>query len=119
MKKLLTVVAVSCFLLTGCSVRIADLTVASTKNYNINGEQFVKGKRVKGEDKAPVVLFPLGIPNLKTAIDRAIEQDRCAVGLSDLVLTNLNHSFIFGTFGYRAEGNLIIDRSISGCENAQ
>ena len=97
---------------------MADMTVASTKNYNLNSNQFVKGERVTGEDKVPVVLFPLGIPNFKTAVDRAIEKDRCAVGLSDVVVTQLNHSFLFGKIGLRVEGNLVIDRSLPGCENA-
>lgn len=43
----------------------ADMTVGSTKNYNINGAKFVKGQRVKGEDTYPVILFPTGIPNVK------------------------------------------------------
>lgn len=54
---------------------------------------------------------------MKTAIDKAIEHDKCAVGLSNLVITQLNHSFIFGKIGVRAEGNLIIDRALPGCEN--
>lgn len=104
--------------LTGCSNRVADLTVASTKNYNLNSNNFVKGARVTGEDSAPVVLFPLGIPNVKTAIDRAIEKNRCSVALGDLVVTEYNHSFIFGKFGFIVEGTSIIDRSQPGCENA-
>ena len=54
---------------------------------------------------------------MKTAIDKAIENDKCAVGLSNLVITQLNYSFLFGKIGVRAEGNLIIDRSLPGCEN--
>lgn len=116
MKKVLAVV-LSALVLSGCSIRVADLTVGSTKNYNINGNKFVTGARVTAEDSYPVILFPTGIPNMKTAIDRAIEKDKCAVGLSNVVITQLNHAFIFGKIGIRAEGNLIIDRSLPGCEN--
>lgn len=120
MKKTITLVLIcASLLLTGCSIRVADLTVGSTKNYNINGNKFVVGQRVMAEDSYPVILFPLGIPNLKTAIDKAIEKDKCAVGLSNLVITNLNHSFLVGKIGVRAEGNLIIDRGLPGCENHQ
>ncbi|WP_157980317.1 hypothetical protein [Acinetobacter schindleri] len=50
MKKLLvSVLAMSTIAFTGCSVRMADMTVASTKNYNLNSNQFVKGQRVTGE----------------------------------------------------------------------
>lgn len=116
MKKVLAV-ALGALLLSGCTVRVADMTVGSTKNYNLNAGKFEKGARVTGEDKAPIVIFPLGIPNVKTAMDRAIEKDKCAVGLSDVVISQLNHAFIFGTFGFRVEGNLIIDKTMAGCEN--
>lgn len=117
MKKLLiSILATSTIFATGCSVRMADMTVASTKNYNLNSNQFVKGQRVIGEDKVPVVLFPLGIPNFKTAIDRAIEKDRCAVALSDVVITQLNQAFIVGQIGYRVEGTQVIDRSQPECK---
>ncbi|MCT4706196.1 hypothetical protein MUA04_22515 [Enterobacteriaceae bacterium H11S18] len=116
MKKIIAV-ALGALLLSGCTVRVADMTVGSTKNYNINAAKFVKGQRVTGEDKAPIVIFPLAIPSVKTAMDRAIEQDKCAVGLSDVVVYQLNHAFLFGTFGYRVEGTQIIDKSQKGCEN--
>lgn len=118
MKKYTLVFAACAFLLSGCTVRVADLTVASTKNYNLNSGKFVKGKRVTAEDSYPVILFPTGIPNVKTAADRAIEKDICAVGLTDVVVTQLNHAFLFGKIGLRVEGSLILDRSQPGCENA-
>ena len=117
MKKLLVVtLAITSIAFTGCSIRMADMTVASTKNYNLNSNQFVKGQRVTGEDKVPVVLFPLGIPNFKTAIDKAIEKDRCTVALSDVVITQLNQAFIVGQIGYRVEGTQVIDRSQPECQ---
>jgi len=117
--KELMLIAVGALLLSGCTVRVADLTVASTKNYNLNSTAFTKGKRVTAEDKHAVILFPTGIPNVKTAIDRAIEQDRCAVGLTDMVVTQLNHAFIFGEIGVRVEGNLLLDKSLEGCASAK
>ena len=117
MKKLIiAALAMSILASSGCAIRMADMTVASTKNYNLNSNQFVKGQRVTGEDKVPVVLFPLGIPNFKTAIDKAIEKDRCAVALSDVVITQLNYAFIFGQIGYRVEGTQVIDRSQPECQ---
>ena len=117
MKKLLiTAVTITALMSTGCAVRMADITVASIKNYNLNSNQFVKGQRVTGEDKVPVVLFPLGIPNFKTAIDKAIEKDRCTVALSDVVITQLNQAFIGGKIGYRVEGTQVLDRSHPECQ---
>lgn len=110
-------IALSLLTISGCTVRVADLTVGSTKNYDINSGPFIKGSRVTGEDLAPVILIPLGIPNLKTAMDNAIQTDKCAVGLTDIVISQLNHAFIVGQIGYRVEGDLIVDTNISGCEN--
>lgn len=101
--------------MTGCTVRVADMTVGSTKNYDINSGPFIKGPRVTGEDLYPVFIFPLGIPNVKTAMDNAIQSEKCAVGLTDLVISQLNHSFLVGQIGFRVEGDLIIDSSMDGC----
>ncbi|MOA33810.1 hypothetical protein D3C78_1551390 [compost metagenome] len=48
-------------------------------------------------------------------MDKAIEKDKCAVGLSDVVISNRNHSFFFGYYGIRVEGDLIIDAAQPGC----
>lgn len=101
---------------SGCSVRMADLTVASTKNYNLNSNQFVKGERVTADDSVPVVLFPLGIPNMKTAMDKAIEKNKCSVALTDVVISSLNHAFIVGKIGYRVEGTQVLDTSQPNCK---
>lgn len=118
MNKLTIGIIAAAILASGCTMRVADMTIGSTKNYNINSTKFVKGKRVTGEDKYPVILFPLGIPNVKTAMDNAIEQDGCAVALSDVVVSQLNHSFLFGSVGYRIEGDLVLDTAQPGCERA-
>ncbi|PKH35612.1 hypothetical protein [Acinetobacter radioresistens] len=116
MKNLLVIaLAASTIAITGCTMRIADMTVASTKNYNLNSNEFIKGERVTGEDKVPVILFPLGIPNFKTAIDRAIEKNPCSVALSDVVITQLNQAFLVGQIGYRVEGSQVIDLSQPNC----
>ncbi|MBF8805398.1 hypothetical protein LG197_26910 [Pseudomonas asiatica] len=116
MKKAVLAVIAAAAIVSGCTVRVADMTVASTKNYNINSSKFVKGPRVIGEDNYPVIIFPTGIPNMKTAMDHAIQKDECAVGLTDVVMSQLNHSFLFGMIGFRVEGDLIIDTSRPGCE---
>lgn len=117
----------SAFLLSGCSVRVADLTVASTKNIDLNNDasesyklgsspRFIKGPRVKGDDYIPVFIVPFGIPDVEEAADNAIEHDKCAVALSDVVINQNNYSFLFGTIGYVVEGDLVIDRMLPGCE---
>lgn len=117
MKKLILGLALSTMFLSGCAVRMADLTVASTKNYNLNSNNFVKGQRVIGEDTIPVFLFPLGVPNMKTAMDKAIEKNKCAVALTDVVVSQLNYVFIVGKVGYRVEGTEVIDAGQPTCKN--
>lgn len=90
MKKLFLAVVIGSVALSGCTIRVADMTVASSKNYNINAGKFTKGVRVIGEDRYPVVIIPFGLPNIKTAMDNAIQKDRCAVGLSDVVMSQLS-----------------------------
>lgn len=116
MKKILAGIALGSLMLSGCAVRVADLTVASTKNYNLNSNQFVKGERVTADDSVPVVLFPLGIPNMKTAMDKAIEKNKCSVALTDVVITSLNYAFLVGKIGYRVEGTQVIDTSQENCK---
>lgn len=116
MKKAAIAMLLGAVIASGCTIRVADMTVASTKNYNINSSKFLKGKRVTGEDNYPVIIFPTGIPNMKTAMDNAIQQDNCAVGLTDVVMSQLNHAFLFGEIGYRVEGDLVIDTTRQGCE---
>ncbi|AGI26495.1 hypothetical protein H681_23140 [Pseudomonas sp. ATCC 13867] len=102
-------------MLDGCTTRVADLTVASSKNVNMNSGQFSEGRRVSGSDSIPVIIIPLGQPNIKEAIDRAIEKDQCAVGLSNVVIDQEFFAFLFGMVQFTAEGNLIIDNGKPGC----
>ena len=102
-------------LITGCAQRIADFTLASTKNVDLNNGQFSKGKRVEGTDTKYVVLVPIGVPSIKEAADRAIEQDPCAVALTDVTANSEAFVFIFGYIEYKIEGDLVIDRSREGC----
>ena len=97
-------------------MRKADMTNASTKNYNLNSNNFVKGERVVAVDKVPVVLFPLGVPNMKTALDKAIEKNQCSVALSDVVITTLNLAFIVGQIGYKVEGTQVLDLNQPNCK---
>lgn len=44
-------------------------------------------------------------------MDKAIETETCAVGLTDLVVTQLNHSFLIGSIGMRVEVTLSLIRT--------
>ncbi|KLV03697.1 hypothetical protein ABT56_17940 [Photobacterium aquae] len=116
-KFVLALTVASSILLSGCAQRVADFTLASTKNVELNNGNFVSGERVVGEDTKAIFIFPLGIPSVKEASDKAIESDKCAVALSDVTADFEFFSFFVGYQKYIIEGDLVIDKSKKGCEN--
>ncbi|MDD5493538.1 MAG: hypothetical protein PHG36_02530 [Dehalococcoidia bacterium] len=85
-------ILVSCvaLILAGCSQRLVDFTVISSKNINLSRDADFKrfSTRIKGEDRKRIIIFiPTGIPNAKEAMDNAIESVPGAVGLVDGVIT--------------------------------
>lgn len=103
---LLSVLGCMLFGLSGCTIRLGDFTVISSKNVKI--PTAVKGERVTGEDCVPVILLPIGIPNMEEAIDRAIESAGPEYdALVDAVVYSVQQAFIFGQICYKAEGTPI------------
>ena len=95
-----------CFLSTGCTQRLVDFTAISTKNVKMASSEV--GSRVEGADCVPVVFFPLGQPNMKEAIDRAIEKSGANYdALIDGVVYAKVQSFVFGRVCYTVEGTPI------------
>lgn len=92
-----------------CSRRVIDFTIISSKNVpiaNQGGNLQKATKRVKGIDSKWSILFIPGIPDMKEAIDDAIEQYPGAVALTDGVIYNKGWScFLFGQNKYIVEGN--------------
>ena len=81
-------------LMVGCSQRIGDFTVMSSKNFQ-TGQKYKKVGRHKGEDKKVWFIIPFGVPDLKNAVDKAIEAGK-GVYLADVVLESYNGLFDFG-----------------------
>jgi len=109
-------ILVSCaaLILSGCSQRMVDFTIVSSKNIDLShGADFKRSPtRVKGEDrKRIIIVIPTGIPNSKEAMDKAIESVPGAVGLVDGVITQ--HSWlipcIYGENWIEVEGTPLID----------
>lgn len=118
MKKLCLIGAmVTALFTTGCTTRVADFTIASTKNVDLNNGDFIKGKRVEGTDTRAIFLVPLGRPNIKEAADDAIEKDHCAVALTDVTTDFSQFALLVGYSRFTVEGDLVIDRSQPGCKN--
>lgn len=108
---------VATFVLSGCTDRLTDFTVISTRNVPIgNGTSATiskADKRVKGVDKKSVIFcIPIGSPNLKEAIDKAIEKYPGAIGLSDGVIKSKWWTCMFyGESSYVVEGTPIYNGS--------
>ncbi len=91
--------------LVGCSQRIGDFTMVTTKNYERNVKYKMVGRTV-GEDKVLVILgIPTGVPNMKTAVDHAIEKGS-GVYLANAVIEVGGWSAILvGEQGYTVTGD--------------
>ena len=101
--------------MSSCTRRLVDFTIISTKNVDLSkASSFQRGKeRVKGVDLVHIVIIPLGVPNIKQAIDKAIESTPGAVALVDGVLFQKSWSaFIYGQMMYVVEGTPLIDKSL-------
>ncbi len=112
MRKGLKLIVLLCGLafMAGCTMRIVDFTVISSKNVKVPTK--ARGQRVTGKDCTFVVFVPIGIPNMKEAIDRAIESGGGDYdALVDGVVYQDNYSFIIGQMCFRVEGTPINTKS--------
>ncbi len=105
-------------LLCGCTNRLIDFTVISSKNieWSRANEYRRANKRVEGVDmKQIIIIIPTGVPNAKQALDRAIESIPGAVALVDGVLTNKFWyiPYIYGQSSYIVEGTPLIDTKVA------
>lgn len=79
------ILCASLLVLDGCSARLGDFTVLSTKNVDVSGLK--QGERITGEHCVNRVLgFPLGEISWKTAMDQALEKGKGNV-MVDAVVT--------------------------------
>lgn len=117
-KKITTIFIFLCVaILSGCATRLVDFTIISTKNIDLaRGADFKRGSsRVQGEDKVSIIIFiPTGTPNIKTAIDKAIQSVPGAVALLDGVVTAKGWwiPYIYGESSYVVEGTPLIDPNL-------
>lgn len=105
--------------LVGCTTRLVDFTMISTKNFDLSQAQnFERARtRVQGKDEAMIIIIiPTGYPSIKEAVDRAIESVPGAVALVDGVLYQQAFWLIIGTSSYIVEGTPLIDTSLAASE---
>ncbi len=117
MSIMLVVASLMCLLSTGCTQRMIDFTIISTKNIDLSkAASFRRAKaREEGVDtKHIIVIIPTGVPNMKEAVDRAIEKVPGAVALVDGVISfkHFYIPYIYGQQSYVVEGTPLIDTSL-------
>ena len=103
------------FVVAGCSMRVLDFTIVSSKNVEMRIPDSSKGERVVGVDKVTNILgIPLGSANLKEAVDRAIEKAGPGYdALVDGVIYSIfNYYLLFATVGYKVEGTPVKTKDI-------
>jgi len=103
----------------GCRTRVADFTIISSKNIDLSrAAEFVRGdSRIEADDRIHIiVIVPTGVPNMKAALDRAIEATPGAIGLLDGVVYEVGWyiPLIYGTAGYEVQGTPLIDPARTG-----
>lgn len=114
MKKLILLAAAAGLVASSCTQRIVDFTIISTKNIDMTkSSNFQKGKvRTEGSDKVHIIIFiPTGTPNIKTAVDKAIEKIPGCVALLDGVVYGKFWwvPYVYGQSQYIVEGTPLID----------
>ena len=122
MKKTAVIVLIAIFALSSCTRRLVDFTIISTKNIDLSkSASFERGKtRIEGEDLVHWILFiPTGVPQVKEAIDRAIETTPGCVALLDGVVSYKFWwiPYIYGQQSYIVEGTPLIDPAMANYQN--
>lgn len=71
-------ISMAFLLSTGCESKLGDFTLLSSKNVDLsnfsNSKAEQSSEQVVGEDCSHIIIFiPTGVPNMKMAVDRALE----------------------------------------------
>ena len=108
--KLILVLLMVFLTLVSCSNRVLDFTVVSSKNVDMRVKDTGKGDRVVGTDYVWWVLsIPLGNPNLKEAVDRAIESAGPGYDalIDGVIYSQFYYFLLTAKSGYKVEGTPI------------
>lgn len=102
----LAVVLVAPLFLAGCSTRLGDFTIVSTKNYERSLEYRNVG-RMEGKDMALVIIgIPTGAPTIEDAVDDAIEAGGGVYLTNAVIRYSAWNVILVGQMGYKVEGDV-------------
>ena len=121
MKKILIVclsLAIVTMFFSGCSYRVGDFTVISTKNVDIGGKYKKIDQRFEGIDSRPIILsIPLGRPDLKQAVDNCIEAGKGELISNAVVDFSIWTIILYGEQKYVVKGDVWQKASTSDLDN--
>ncbi|MGR8981097.1 MAG: hypothetical protein ACU84H_13525 [Gammaproteobacteria bacterium] len=102
--------------LSGCTARIADLTLVSTKNIDLSDTHLDArtGQRQVGEDCGFFLLgIPLHLPNLEEAVDRALEKGGGNIMIDQVTETKITWMLLGHQQCIKVEGTVLTAPVIS------
>jgi len=98
----------------GCSIRLADLTMISTKNVTLDKvdlDSLPQTKGVVGKDEKFVFLgIPLGLPHLEEAVDDALEKGNGDILIDSVLYTKHWDIWIIGQNILEVKGTVVKSR---------
>lgn len=99
--------------LTGCTLRVADLSIVSTRNISLDHrdlDQLPQKKGIRGVDSKWIVLIvPIGTPHLEDAIDDALDTGEGDV-MIDAVIHRRQWWFLVGQDAIEVKGTVVKTR---------
>ena len=121
--KILKLIPIACIVLaTSCTNRLTDFTLISGKNIDIAAVGNLKraNTRVTGTDVGHFILgFPVKFPNMKSAMDKAVEQTPGAVALVDGVVYQQGYMIVpilYSQINYKIEGTPLVQKSTTSSD---
>jgi hypothetical protein len=116
---LLSVFVIFILAFVGCSQRVGDFTLISTKNVEIGGKYTKVEGRFEGEDSKGVILgIPLGQPNLKTAVDNCIEAGNGSLLTNAVIDASYWSAIIWGQQKITVTGDVYVKAEMSDLLNS-
>ena len=95
----------------GCTTRLGDFTVLSTKNIdltNFSTEGAEKAPPVVGVDSKIIVILPGAPPNVKEAVDRALEGNNAQMLTNAVIYYRYWYvPYICGEWAFEVKGNAV------------
>ncbi|MEW5894669.1 MAG: hypothetical protein AB1650_02760 [Candidatus Omnitrophota bacterium] len=115
MKRVAGLLLLTIFTVSGCAMRLADMSVISTRNVSLDKvdlDRMPQVKNVTGKDSKFIFLFiPFGVPHLEDAVDDALRKGQGDL-MVDAVVYSRSWWFIIGETGIEVKGSVVKTRGV-------